>query len=112
MVLSVSFEIFSGGLRRAGDLEDYSQALLVAQSKIASAGTEQPLKDGQTQGETADRRFRWTLAMARTDEGLAPDSKGPYVYMLFRVDVKVDWQAADGRARTLSLSTLGLGSGL
>jgi hypothetical protein len=50
--------------------------------------------------------------MARTDEGLAPDSKGPYVYMLFRVDVKVDWQAADGRARTLSLSTLGLGSGL
>lgn len=112
LVLAVSFEIFSTGLRRAGDLDDYSRALLLAQSKLAAAGTEEQFKEGQAQGETEDRRFRWAVGITRTDEGL-PDPKPPVsVYALFRVDVKVAWVGADSREHSLSLSTLGLGSGI
>jgi general secretion pathway protein I len=112
LVLSVSFEIFSGGLRRAGDLEDYSQALLIAQSKLTATGTEKPYKEGQWQGDSDDRHFHWTVEVSRTDEGLPPDSKGPFVYVLYRVNVKVLWQGGDGRLHSLGLATLGLGSGL
>jgi general secretion pathway protein I len=112
LVLSVGFEIFSSGLRRAGELDDYSRALVIAQSKLAAAGMEVQLKEGQTQGDSDDRRFHWTTAITRTDEGL-PDPRPPQsVYVLFRVDVKVDWQGGDARSRSLSLSTLGLGSGI
>jgi general secretion pathway protein I len=112
LVLSVGFEIFTTGLKRAGELEDYSRALVIAQSKIASAGTEEQFKESQTQGESEDRRFRWAMAITRTAEGLQPGSPGPFVYVLYRVDVKVDWQGADNRDRSLALATLGLGSGL
>lgn len=112
LVLVVGFEIFSTGLRRAGDLDDYSRALVLAQSKLAAAGTEEQFKEGQSQGETEDRRFHWAVGISRTDEGL-PDPKPPVsVYALFRVDVKVEWMGADSRPRSLSLSTLGLGSGI
>jgi general secretion pathway protein I len=112
LVLSVSFEIFTGGLKRAGELEDYSQALLIAQSKLSAAGTEKDFKEGQSQGDSDDRRFHWTVAQSKTDEGLPPDSKGPFVYVLYRVDVKVDWHGGDGHPHSLGLSTLGMGSGL
>ncbi len=112
LVLAVGFEIFSSGLRRAGELEDYSRALLIAQSRLAAAGTEEQFKEGRAQGESEDRKFRWAVAIARTEEGVAPGSKGPFVYLLYRVDVKVDWTGGDSRERSIALSTLGLGSGL
>jgi general secretion pathway protein I len=112
LVLAVSFEIFTSGLKRAGELDDYSRALLIAQSKIASVGTEEQFKEGQSQGQSEDGRFRWAVAVVRTEEGLPPGYKGPYVYLLYRVDVKVDWLGADSRDRSIALSTMGMGSGL
>jgi len=112
MVLATGFEIFSSGLRRAGDLEDYSRAVVIAQSRIAAAGAEEPLRAGQAQGESEDRHFRWTVAVAPfEDEPPAPGQPqpAPGTVMLYRVDVRVDWAAADTRERSYSLSTLGLG---
>jgi general secretion pathway protein I len=111
LVLVVGLEIFTTGLKRAGDLDDYSRALVIAQSKLAAAGTEEQFKEGQSQGESEDRRFRWAVAITKTVEGMA-DPKAQSVYALFRVDVKVDWQGGDARDHSLALSTLGLGSGL
>src|SRR4029453_1870799 len=76
LVLAPAFEIFSRGLARAGDLEDYSRALVVAQSKLAAAGVEQTIAEGETQGETEDRRFGWTVSVKRTDEGV-PEGQPP-----------------------------------
>jgi general secretion pathway protein I len=109
LVLSVGFEIFSTGMSRAGDLDDRSRALAVAQSQLAAAGADGDLKQGQEQGETRDRRFHWTTAITPTDEGL--DAKNPpnTVYQLFRVDVTVEWRTAAGRPQQMALSTLTLG---
>ena len=114
LVLVTSFEIFTGGMRRAVDLEDYSRALLLAQSKLTTAGMEQQFKEtGDSQGETEDGRFRWAMSVRKTDEG-APAEGQPNnnPYALFRVDVRVVWQGADGKNRSLALATMGLGSRL
>lgn len=108
LVLSVSLEIFSKGMARAGDLDDRARALVVAQSQLAYAGAEEPLKEGVTSGATEDRRFQWTVSVRRADEiatgadGVAASS----AYALYRVDVHVGWRGADEREHALDLSTL------
>ena len=110
LVMVTGFEIFTAGLKRAGDLEDYSRALLLAQSKLAAAGVEQPFQEGQLQGDSDDRRYHWSTTIVPSTEGGSEPGKPPNSpYMLFRVDVKVDWQGGDGRAHTMSLATMGLG---
>ena len=110
LVLVTSFEIFTGGMRRASDLEDYSRALLVAQSKLAAAGTEEALKEGDAQGDAEDRRFHWALAIRRTEEGAPqPGQPNNNPYALYRVEVGVSWTGADTRDHSLALATLILG---
>jgi general secretion pathway protein I len=108
LVLGVSFEIFTTGFARTALLEDQSRALLVAQSRLAAAGVEENLKEGETHGESEDRRFQWTVVIKRSDEGSQPGKPAPSVYQLYRIDVTVTWQGADDRRRQLALSTLGL----
>ena len=110
-VLMTGFEIFSQGLRRAGDLEDEARAIVIAQSKLAAAGTEELFKEGSWQGQSEDGRFRWTLVVQRTDEGSAgPGQPVNNAYQLYRVDVRVEWTTIDSRTRAIDLATLGLGS--
>jgi general secretion pathway protein I len=109
LILAVSFEIFSSGLKRAGDLDERSRALAVAQSQLAAAGTEDVFKEGETHGETEDRRYRWTTSIARSDESADPAHPAVNAYSLYRVDVKVEWRTGDGRDQSLSLATMGLG---
>jgi len=110
-VLMTGFEIFSQGLRRAGDLDDEARALVIAQSKLAAAGTEELFKEGSWQGQSEDGRFHWTLVVQRTDEGSAgPGQPVNNAYQLYRVDVRVEWTAIDSRTRAVELATLGLGS--
>jgi general secretion pathway protein I len=110
-VLMTGFEIFSQGLRRAGDLDDQARAIVIAQSKLAAAGTEERFAEGSWQGQSDDARFRWTMVIQRTDEGSAgPGQPVNNAYQLFRVDVRVEWTTIDSRTRSIELSTLGLGS--
>lgn len=110
-VLVTGFEIFSAGLRRAGDLDDRARALVIAQSKLAAAGVEEQFREGQTTGQSDDGRFRWTVAVRRSEEGGgAPGQPPNSAYQLYRVDVRVEWTGDDTRVRSLELATLGLGS--
>jgi len=109
-VLMTGFEIFSQGLRRAGDLDDQARAIVIAQSKLAASGTEELFKEGSWQGQSEDGRFRWVLVIQRTDEGSAgPGQPVNNAYQLYRVDVRVEWTAVDSRTRAIELATLGLG---
>jgi type II secretion system protein I len=111
LVLATSFEIFSRGMARSGDLDDQSRALGVAQSRLAAAALEGPLKEGDTSGEAEDRRFQWTLAVRRYEEPSAaptPAPAGPYA--LYRVEVRVSWRGADTREHSFSLATLAIGA--
>jgi general secretion pathway protein I len=109
-VLTLGFEIFSDGMRRTGELEDRSRAVVIAQSKLDAAGMEQALADGITSGESQDRRYRWTLSIVRSEEtDSAPGQPINSAYALFRVEARVEWDGADGRARNYSIATLRLG---
>jgi type II secretory pathway pseudopilin PulG len=111
MVLATGFEIFTTGMRRAIDLEERSQALGVAQSQLAGAGVEVPLKEGVASGQTADGKYLWTLTIARSAEGQA-EANQPIqtAYGLYRIEVVVSWRGADERDHNFSLATLQLGS--
>jgi len=107
-VLAVSFRIFSTGIARAGLLEERSQALAVAQSRLGMAGVEQTLKEGEERGESDDHRFQWTTTVTKTSEGVDTGKPAPSTYALYRIDVVVTWTGSDGRQMALPLSTLGV----
>jgi len=108
VVLGMAFEVFSAGLARAGQLEDRSRALAIAQSQLALTGVEQVLKEGEARGQSEDGRFQWVTRVAKSTEGVDANKAFPNPYALYRVDVLVAWQGADGRAQSLPLSTLGI----
>lgn len=111
LVMASGFELFTTGMRRAADLEDRAQALVVAQSRLASAGVESPLKEGVASGQTEDGKYSWTVATTRSEEGAAePNQPLQTPYGLYRIEVVVQWRGADQRDQSLSLATLELGS--
>lgn len=109
LVLSVGFQIFSTGMARAGDLDQRSRALDIAQSQLAAAGTVSDLQEGQAQGDSDDRRFHWTTTITPTDEGQNPNVPTQGGYILWRVEARVDWSSGAGRPQQLTLATLALG---
>src|SRR3954464_8905890 len=72
LVLSTGFEIFASGLRRAGELEDQSRAIVIAQSQLAAAGLDTPATEGVAQGDTEDGRFHWTVTTSPSNEATPP----------------------------------------
>ena len=111
LVLASGFELFTKGMRRAVDLEERSQALAIAQSRLASAGSELALKEGAVAGQTEDGKYQWTLTITRSEEA-RPDATQALAtpYGLYRVEAVVTWRGADERDHAFSLATLELGS--
>ena len=112
LTLVTVFQIFSTGLARAGELDEHSRALVVAQSRLATVGMEQKLEGpAETRGESEDRKYRWTLTVAPYEEAPEPGAPQPMSSLqMYRVDAFVTWDGSDGRARNLKLSTLTLGT--
>jgi hypothetical protein len=105
VVLMTVFEIFSKGMSRAGDLDDYAQALVVAQAQLASAGVEGPLAEGATAGQSDDGRYQWATTVTADAETADPSRLVQGGYRLFQVETKVTWRSALGE-RAISLATL------
>jgi general secretion pathway protein I len=107
LALVVLAQIFSGGLRRTGDMAEYAQALAVAESTLAATGVEDGFKEGDSAGETPDRRFRWSRSVKIWQD---PDRDANLVEVnrvqLYQVEVRVDWQGPDGRDRSFAISSL------
>ena len=108
VVLVTVFEIFARGLARAGELDDYAQALVVAQARLASVGVEAPIAEGATAGDSEDGRYRWSVSIARSAEGGDPNRPIQGGYLLYQVESRVTWQTAAGAERAISLATLQL----
>jgi general secretion pathway protein I len=109
-VLTLGFEIFSDGLRRTAELDERSRAVVIAQSRLAAIGVEELLAEGQAQGESEDKRFRWTVSVARNAESEGPPGQPlSSAYVLYRVEARVDWEGADTRPRNYSLASMRIG---
>ena len=85
-------------------------ALTLAESKLAAAGADEPLRPGNHEGNFA-KYFVWRLSIAPYDDPGRRDTGGldaPSALRLYRVAVTVAWSDSAKR-RQLSLSTLRLG---
>jgi general secretion pathway protein I len=110
VALTTIFQIFSAGMSRAHELEYHSQALAIAQSKLAAAGVETVLKEGIESGQSEDRRFSWNVAVRLDPDTAEVGTTQALPLLLYRVDVRVSWEAGQGRTKDVSLATLVLGA--
>ena len=107
MLLGALFQVFSGGLRAARSGDQYTRATVIAQSRLASLGVEQPLREGVSSG-TDDDPYHWrvTVSPYLDDQILVVD----HVLQPLTVHVEVFWEEG-GSARSVSLTSILLGPG-
>ena len=105
LALTVLLRIFSGGLRNVSVSSDYATATLIAESRLASAGIDVPLRPGETSG-TEGERFEWTVSVQDYQPwpGYRSAARGLDAY---RVTVTVAWPHGDN-TRSVGLSTVRL----
>jgi general secretion pathway protein I len=105
LALTVLLRIFSGGLRNVSVSSDYAIATLIAESRLAAAGIDAPLRPGETSG-TEGARFEWTVNVQDYQPwpGYRSAAKGLDAY---RVTVTVEWPHGDN-TRSVGLSTVRL----
>lgn len=113
LVATALFRLFSASLTNASAAEEYSRALLVAESRLAAAAGAQPLREISERGTDASGRIRWESRVAlevlpEVDLDLERASEA-LVMRPYRITVDVSFEGSDGRERKLSLATLRLG---
>jgi general secretion pathway protein I len=107
MLLGALFQVFSAGLRAARSGEQYTRATVIAQSRLAALGVEQPLREGVSSG-TDDDPYHWrvTVSPYLDDQMLVVD----HALQPLTVHVEVFWEEG-GSARSVSLTSILLGPG-
>ncbi|HEX6945534.1 MAG TPA: prepilin-type N-terminal cleavage/methylation domain-containing protein [Casimicrobiaceae bacterium] len=114
LVATAIFELFGGALRNASAADEWSRAVLVAQSRLAVAASASPLKEGSETGSEDDGRLQWSAKVTPValDEG-NPDAQRVTETMatrLYRIEVDVTFPGALGNERRFSLATLRVGA--
>ena len=107
LVLGVVLQIFSGGMRTAEIARNHSVGALLAESKLAGIGIEEPLVEGQQTG-VFDNGFRWYSSVERYQEQDGGKTEEEQI-VPYLVALTVEW----GSGRTggsVTLTTLRLGT--
>jgi general secretion pathway protein I len=105
MALTVLLRIFSGGVRNIAVSADYARAVLIAESRLAAAGIDEPLFTGETRG-IEDEEFEWTRSV--TPYLPSPGYKSQARDLkAWHVTVTVGWPHGDGQ-RSIDMSTVRL----
>ncbi len=105
LLLSIILSAFASGLRNLSQADQYSQAALVAQSRLAEIGITAPLQPGAYEGQD-NAGHTWSITVAPLVWDLSQELQNQG-RTLYRVDVNVRWQAS-GRERSFGLSSLRL----
>jgi general secretion pathway protein I len=114
LVAIALFRLFSGALGNAAAAEDYSRAVLVAESALAAAAAERPLRETTQAGSADDGRIAWTTRVAAySPPGVSPDVEQAAESMptrLYRISAEVTFPSPSGGQRTFSLATVRVGA--
>jgi general secretion pathway protein I len=114
LVATALFRLFGGALNNASAAEEWSRALLVAESRLAVAANEKALREGSDQGSESDGRIRWQTTVAPYAAPNTPDelerASDALPTRLYRISVEVRFPSDSGRDRSLSLSTVKIGA--
>jgi general secretion pathway protein I len=110
LVATALFELFGGALRNAAAADDWSRAVLVAESRLAEAASTRPLQEGAERGEADDGRIKWESRVTpweapAVDPELARVSE-TMATRLWRVEVDVTFPGLARGDRKFSLATV------
>ena len=112
-VATALFRLFSGALANASAADEYSRAVLIAESALASAAAAQPLREAADAGSADDGRIEWTTRVAAySPPDLPPELQGTTEAMpirLYRVTAEVTFPSPSGGKRTYALATTRIG---
>ncbi len=111
MALGVLMQIFSRGVNGAILSDRYARASTLAESKLASTGIEEPLKEGSSNGKFDDD-FAWALNVRPYEDpnlDALPGGVAPIMNVqLFEVELSVIFTTDDQRERRVVLTSLQL----
>ena len=112
LVATALFRLFGGALNNASAASDWSRALLVAETRLASAASALPLREGSDQGTEKDTALRW---QTKVEPYATPDTPPELERAsettptrVYRVTAEVRLPSDTGRDRVISLTTLRL----
>ncbi|HZQ59864.1 MAG TPA: prepilin-type N-terminal cleavage/methylation domain-containing protein [Casimicrobiaceae bacterium] len=109
LVATAVFRLFSGALGNASAAEEYSRAVLIAQS-VQSQIEAMPLREGSQSGDADDGRVQWTVQVTpyEAPEVNADLARASEVLPLrmYRIVTSVSFAAPNGSQRNISLSTI------
>jgi general secretion pathway protein I len=112
-VATALFRLFSGALANASAADDYSRAVLVAESALTAAAAAQPLREATETGSADDGRVEWTTRVTPySPPDVPPELEGTSEAMairLYRVTVDVTFPSPNGGRRTYALATTRIG---
>ncbi len=113
LVATALFRLYSSSLNNASVAEEYSRALVIAQSQLDVAASAQPLRELTTRGTDNTGRVEWEASVQPyvvpdTDPDLERATEALPTRM-FRVVVDVKYRGTDGKERKLSLATTRIG---
>jgi general secretion pathway protein I len=116
LVGTALFRLFGGALNNASAAEDYSRAVLLAESRMASIAVEStPLREGASdQGHSDDGKYTW---VTRVEPYVGPGTTADQQQLgqaaavrLLRITTTVSWPGTLGQDRSLALATVRLAS--
>jgi general secretion pathway protein I len=113
LVATALFRLFSGALGNASAADDYSRAVLVAESVLTEAASAEPLVEATNAGSADGGRIAWTARTAPySPPGVSPDLERAGDAMptrLYRITAEVTFAAPSGGNRTFALATTRIG---
>lgn len=118
LVGTALYRVFSSALQNVAAAEEYTRALLIAESRLAALGFEKGLAAGSESGEVEGDKYRWTVAIRpyAPPEGAAGagPSAGPLPVLgakLVEAEITVSWPGPRDSSRQFVLNTLRLAPG-
>lgn len=89
--------------------EEYQQAVIIAQSRLASVGVDKTLENGTEVGEELER-YSWTVQIQPLKLEVKELDSTEQSIIPYQVTVTVEWLAGENN-RQLELTTIKLSSG-
>ena len=105
LTLGAMFQVFGGGLRAARVGDEYTRAVMFAESRLAALSASAELEEGET-GDEIDDRYRWRAVVepySWAAEGEDVEEPANLAVQPLLVRVEVSWEeGGDRRAVTLT----------
>ncbi len=106
LVVGGLLQLFGSAMRSVALADEYSLAVQIAESRLATVGTEIPVKEGTESGEDKATGTQWKITMQpfKWDK----KEKLPIPLQLYQVETTISWSSAQAK-REFHLTSLRFG---